>query len=603
MKKKPVEWKDTRFPFSTEYNYSLFVRNRCVFFYCLAKNVRKMINYAHNFVHPSNICVVYVYGSVKPEAVQKLLDEKSGHILFLIASEISVEDIKTLAEYDKWLNVLKSQGLLKIIKHGVPKSKYSNVLVGTEYGNEPSERWYNQYNHPEWESGYKVYTEGVELMERHRKAAERIKNAQRGRLDVLANFSTVETVSGLPEVHDGELLNIIRSVYPYGVEADTTDETAVKLLKIKKLFSAAFQDEITPDVKKLNIHFADSAEQLCFWDTVTAGASECLEFLKKYCSEMIAEKGCLSFSEMWFQFSMPPYGAYMCNWYCYIFALALKKYNTSDYFYSDGMSAKRNNNLLPNIDPKYLYGYIFVQNENQEKFKRLLAKLFDVEEPPEATRMLITEVAMGWITDNIKWTPLDCIDHRFYEIFSEYGREYDIPHVDYSGHLRAWYEFGYEKYLPWLEENFDDLYIRIRKLDENFRNALAEKYGQKLADFYCEWHTVKRGAVGWLHAQTDLERSVKNYMDLVLCCECGRPISSPFLNKNATVYEASEPSSDGETIDFTVKDIIGINKKLLGRNRGDNYLCIPCLAEYTEHSEIELGHLVHDFKEQGCELF
>lgn len=545
--------------------------------------------------------MIYVYGAVKPETVKKLLSEKPWHILLLIASGISNEDIGTTVEYRKWLEVLKTHGFLKITKQGVPKNKYSKILVGTEYGDEPSERWFEYYNHPELEGLYSVYTAGIELINRHKKAAERIASEQRGRLDVLANFSTVETVSGLPEVHDEEVLNIIRRIYPCGVEADTTDETAVKLLKIKKLFPAAFQDEITPDVKKLNIHFADNAEQLCFWDTVTVGASECLEFLEKYCSERLCEKGCLSLSEMWFQFSMPPYGAYMCNWYCYIFALALKKYNTSDYFYSDGMSAKRNNNLLPNIDPKYLYGYIFVQNEKQEKFKRLLAKLFDVEEPPEATRMLITEVAMGWITDNIKWTPLDCIDHRFYEIFSEYGREYDIPHVDYSGHLRAWYEFGYEKYLPWLEENFDDLYVRIRKLDENFHNALAEKYGQKLADFYCEWHTVKRGAVGWLHAQTDLERSVKNYMDLVLCCECGRPINNSSWAEGAHIYQASEPG-EGEIIDFTLKDIIGINKKLLGRNRAD-YLCIPCLAEYTEYSEIELGHLVHDFKEQGCELF
>lgn len=601
MKKKSVEWKDTRLPFSAEYSYSLFVRNRCVFFYCLARNVRKMINYAANFVHPAAICVIYVYGAVKPETVKKQLAEKPWHILMLIASGISSEDIEAVSEYRKWLEVLKKQGFLKITKQGVPKSKYSSVLVCTEYGNEPSERWYNQYNRPEWESGYRVYTEGVELMERHRNVSKRITDAQYGRLDVLANFPTVDTADGNPETHDWELLNIIRRLYPYGVEADTTDETAVKLLKIRRLFSAAFQDEITPDVKKLNIHFADGTEQLCFWNTVTEGASKCLEFLEKYCSEGISERGCLSLSEMWFQLSMPPYGAYMCNWYCYIYALALKKYNTSDYFYGGSMSAKRNDNFLPNLDPKYLYGFIFVQNEKQEKFKRLLAKLFDIEEPPEATRMLITEVAMGWITDNIKWAPLDCIDHRFYEIFSEYGREYDIPHVDYSRHLRAWYEFGYEKYLPWLEENFDDLYVRIRKLDENFHKALAKKYGQKRADLYCKCHTVKGGAVGWLHTKELLEEGVKAYMESLVCSECGNHIG--VYGQIDFGYQAIEvKDGNTEVYDFSKKDIIGLNKKLLGRNRTD-YLCVPCLAEYTESSEVELWHIMHDFKELGCELF
>ena len=604
MKKtKPVEWKDTRFPFSIEYNYSLFVRNRCVFFYCLAKNVRKMINYAHNFACPSNICVVYVYGAVKSETVQKILNEKRWHILLLIVPEISVEDIKTLTEYDKWLDRLKKQGLLKIIKQGVPKSKYSNVLVGTEYGDEPNELWYNQYNRPEWEYGYKVYTEGIELMEHHSKATESIRNAQCGKLEVLANFPTTDMVDGSLEVHDGELLNIIRKLYPYGVESDTTDEIAVKLLKIKKLVPAALKGEITPDVEKLNIHFADSAEQLCFWDTVTAGASECLEFLKKYCSEMLAKKGCFNYTDMWSEFSRPPYGAYECNWYCYIFALAVRDYNTNDYFYGNATYAAKNSGDISCIDFKYLYGFIFVQNEKQEEFRRLLAKLFDIEEPADTTRLLITQIAMGYVTNNIKWAPLDCIDHRFHEIFVEYGEEYNTPY-NYSGHLRAWYEFGYEeKYLPWLKENFDDLYVRIRNLDEKFLKALAEKYGQKLADFYCEWHTIDRGARGWLHTKSDLERSVKNYMESVICRECGRPINIfPGFPEGAHVYEASEPGYNGETINFTLKDIIGINKKLLGRNRSD-YLCIPCLAEYTEYSEIELGHLVHDFKEQGCELF
>lgn len=595
-KSKPVEWKDTSFSFSKKYEYSLFVKNRCLFFHCLAKNVRKIINYAYHFAYYHNICVIYVYGAVKNNIVQKLLDEKKFHIILLVASEFSSEDVKTISEYDKWLNALKNQGLLKVINQGVPKGKYSKVLVGKEYGREPSEEWFEMYNCPEWEGGYKVYTDGMELMERYKNALKSIETDLSGKLDVLANFPVTDTISGSTERHNSDLLNIIKGLYPYGVEADTDNEYAVKLLKIKKLFSAAFSDEASSDVRKLDIHFADGTEQLCFWDTVSEGATKCLDFLKNYCDKAISEKGCISLSKLWFEFSKPPYGAYMCNWYCYIFALALKKYNTPDYFYGSEMSAARIENDLPNIDPKYLYGYIFVQNERQEKFKRLLAKLFDVEEPPDATRMLIPKLTMGWITENIHYASLDCIDHKFYEIFVEYKKEYDSWYNS-IGRMRGWYEFGYEKFLPWLEENFDDLYVRIRKLDENFHLALVEKYGQKLADFYIEWHTTKNSARGWLHDKSMIEESVKKYMEKLICCECGRPISG--FVEGACVWQVTDESE----MNFTLKDVIGINKKLLGRERGDMYLCIPCLAEFAECSEVRLWEMVHEFKEQGCELF
>lgn len=109
-----------------------------------------MINYAYNFARYYNICVIYVYGAVKKNIVQKLFDEKKFHIILLVASDVSGEDVKTIAEYDKWLSALKNQGLLKVINQGVPKGKYSKVIVGKEYGNEPSEEWFKMYNCSEW---------------------------------------------------------------------------------------------------------------------------------------------------------------------------------------------------------------------------------------------------------------------------------------------------------------------------------------------------------------------------------------------------------------------------------------------------------------------
>jgi len=53
---------------------------------------------------------------------------------------------------------------------------------------------------------------------------------------------------------------------------------------------------------------------------------------------------------------------------------------------------------------------------------------------------------------------------------------------------------------------------------------------------------------------------------------------------------------------ITVKDIVALNKKLLGRQVG-RYFCMKCLAEYLETDEAGLLDKVQAFKEQGCTLF
>lgn len=47
---------------------------------------------------------------------------------------------------------------------------------------------------------------------------------------------------------------------------------------------------------------------------------------------------------------------------------------------------------------------------------------------------------------------------------------------------------------------------------------------------------------------------------------------------------------------------IGINKKLLGDNRG-NFYCLDCLAEYLEVTPQDILDKIEEFKEEGCTLF
>lgn len=50
------------------------------------------------------------------------------------------------------------------------------------------------------------------------------------------------------------------------------------------------------------------------------------------------------------------------------------------------------------------------------------------------------------------------------------------------------------------------------------------------------------------------------------------------------------------------KDVIGINKKLLGENI-KNFYCIDCLAQYLESTVDELLDKIEEFKSEGCKLF
>ncbi len=51
-----------------------------------------------------------------------------------------------------------------------------------------------------------------------------------------------------------------------------------------------------------------------------------------------------------------------------------------------------------------------------------------------------------------------------------------------------------------------------------------------------------------------------------------------------------------------VKDEIALTKKLIDPD-GEEFYCIPCMAEYLGCTEQDLKEKIQEFKEQGCTLF
>ncbi|MBE6747512.1 MAG: hypothetical protein E7558_08735 [Ruminococcaceae bacterium] len=486
--------------------------------------------------------------------------------------------------------------MLKVINQGHRKSIYNQTVVGTEYGNEPGELWYKTYNvsDPDF---HHIYQDGIDLMRNRAEALSRIASTLIAQLDIIANFPIVKHISGAPYQHENDLLNIIKARYPYGIETDTTNEYAAKMLKAKKIVSSVFLDESSKEIQLLNFNFSDQ-EQLCMWDNATYGAVQCVDWLIQNITDKFLKKGCIQLSILWCDFCKPPFGAYKSNWYEYLFATAVKQCTNEKMFIGDSMhSAPLSYDALK--DMVYgKYGWIFIQNERQTEFGLLLAKLFDVPFR-ETVQNTITSIRSK-VSENIKIAPLDWIDHRLYEILCG-----SLSEESWDTHQVKWFTYGYEnKYLPWLKENFHDLYVKIQHIDQDFTNEIISLYGEHKANLYIKSHTIKGGAVGWLHSAEMVRERIDMYMNKTMCNECGAVIG---YGEGGTQIAYEHMTYDHIThqtqyYDFSQKDIIGLNKKLICRNNTD-YLCIPCLCEYTEATPVELWELMHDFKEQGCDLF
>ena len=88
---------------------------------------------------------------------------------------------------------------------------------------------------------------------------------------------------------------------------------------------------------------------------------------------------------------------------------------------------------------------------------------------------------------------------------------------------------------------------------------------------------------------------------MIVCRECGRVIAD-YRFKNGGIYQTFTEFPDGQELIFTANDIIGVNKKFIGRYQ-EEYFCVPCLCKVLDITEERLHERINDFKEEGCALF
>lgn len=594
-RKKPIVWRETRPEYSADWNYSLIVRSRYSFFGCESPhNWKKALNFAAKFSAPNKICLLYIFGIPKGgiEAVRKAVKLFPGHIVCAVYADIPESVFDALSAYEKERRELNGIGYL---------DGCGNVTSFFEKEMREVYKAVYERKIPKDNALYIQVRRDRMTIRRHRNVLSRISEAQKAAAVCISNFSDKTEI--IPD--DETLKEIAKSLFPSGLESDTNDDSAAKLTTAKRIVNSA----AAGDYSKLGITLREGIVQYSLFDDFTNGATELVEYIKEFCEERIKTRGYFHIAEAWYVVTKPPFGAYDCSWYLYLFAIAIRKYFTADYWWIVKIISVAGNDLdltktimvQSQMRASEAAGraytvernpyIVYVEDENSVKLAGLVSRLFDVPEKRPYCRYNAhkhlndaTMEARRWCEENVQ-TPLACVDERFYELLET--DEY------------KWCERGAaDKFVEWLETDFDDLYQKIRTVDADFDNQIIPIYGAARVKVWRKCHYVKGGAVGWVQSKEFFIEGVESYMKCVTCRECGRVIQ----RKNPSELAAQEFTESGEELEFTAKDIIGANKKFLGRYQ-EEFFCLKCLCEVLDCTPEALHEKIEAFKEQGCTLF
>lgn len=558
--KKAQEWKPTAEPWVIERDFSTFVNNRCVFVHGRARRWRSAFNFAADFTAPARIVVLYLYGKVNEAAIRRSLTAVSGQML-IIDLPVSAEDLMTWDAAKKEEKRLLGCGLNR-----------EAIRIELE----------KMLSYPEDEVAQRfaeLDRRSLDILESGDTAEARIRLAQGQPALIIGNFPDVVPYDSN---NNAFLLSVIRRLYPYGIEANAPTEAGAKRLATRRLVACAMDGLYSSDIRDCVGEIGQV--QLSFFNTAPVGAECFLEDVQAWIAGQLAEKSCFALDDLYTVICAPPYGYYECNYYAYLLALALIPYSTAPY----RCHAKLVGVEFSEIDRaawlKKPFGIVYSETEKQKEMRLALREIFPTKRTAgyRSTDLHgeIVEAAMGYVSENIE-TPLDCADHRWLEIF--------------RADSDAWCNRNFaEKYHAFLTD------IPARKKEvENIDHFFEGRYdAEKLRLFYRFFH-VHHGAVGWLHSAADFNERLEEYMAANVCRECGRPFKLiGTKDKTVEVLQAADLS----VLRFTEKEIIGLNKKLLGRYQ-EQFFCIHCLCEVLDTTPERLKEKEETFKMQGCTLF
>lgn len=553
-KKKTVEWKPTAEPWVLEREYSLFVKNRCVFSHARARKWRGGIGFGSHFAASSKISVVFLYGSVRPEQIQKAVDGVNGHILVL-ACPVAADDLAAWdAGQDQLVKWKRGGFTVEFVEEEIRKTLA--VL-------------------PEEETGSFVQSrrKAIALVKAGEEAERRILKSQETAV-AFSNFFPQQSCSG--NINDF-LEAAIRAEFPLGVEANAPSEAGAKVLLIKPLIRDAMARVESTAVRNC-VGQMDNV-QLSLFAPPPDGAERFVNELSAWCADQIELEGCFTLSDFITRAAGSPYGFYSCNYYAYLTARILFPYTRPPFMLFSGVSAFSMRDEAVESWLSHPYGIVFRETETQKEMREALQQIFPTEREADNLGGAIINAAMEYVSHKIS-TPLACADPRWQRFFRMKVEVWCNKNT-----AAEWHSF------------ITDVPARKHEV-ETIDHIFDGKYpAEKLRLFY-KHHHIDGGAVGWAWAAEEFTERLEKAMRDGMCRECGYPFN--VIDKSGTVQISQ--AEDGHILRFTKKEIQGLNKKLLGRYQ-EEFFCIRCLAEYLETTPEHLKERAEQFKEQGCELF
>ena len=332
-----------------------------------------------------------------------------------------------------------------------------------------------------------------------------------------------------------------------------------------------------------------------------------VQYIRELQHKLIWENTRFSMQEFKDKLAEPPYGYYDCNLYAYLLGYAMSdlldgKHKIQMAVITQPISEKMLTFLISyKFDTIISFSlrdqnYILRYSDKQNKTIDMLRRMFDIKDE-DKTFTWTCNCINDWLQENVRFGCLDCVNHEMYEV------------------LMASEKTKYEKNLsfedilyPLLKANYKQIKADIRRIDEITEQQLVADFGQELTDKYKAYveqtYSGTKHARAWVWSKDMIWGEVQEVMEHHQCADCGSMIKySNIVNTfDVEIDEGGKQHKrDGQLI-FPEKDIIGINRKLLGRNITKFY-CIPCLCEVVECSPQELMDMIERFKEEGCTLF
>ena len=570
MKFQKVEWKDTNDqPYYLSYSFPISVLNRCWFFWTnTVKGWRKILNLANQMAFGNKMSVVFLYGANRGEALTNYIAKLNNPQLIVCqASYVSVADIDTVNQAEDWLKKNQASGY---------RAKDEN------------KRWlfdvsetYKKYILQSQKQEYADFLYAKETV-------ERIKELVNSKGFTVLNQVKQHHISGRQDNITKDLLEIVKELYPLGIEVDTEMEFAYKRVAVPKLIKLGLQKNVDDSlIEKMGIRLEkeQGLVQLSLFDDYSPNATELVNAIRVTCKKDIQTLGHINQFEVTTMLRNRPYGVYECNYYYYLLAYAYSEF-TQGYYYGYGLTSYPIEKVELNRE-NILAPLIFQQTTKQSSLIEKLCKLFDITKRVETLQDAILW-AIAWITENVHYDTIQRISPELFELF---GGRYDV------------YSLATEQYDDYLDEQTTErLYRQLRNIDEQFIERVTTQYGETKARLLCKAMFVKGSARGWLHHIEWVDEQVEEYMKEVVCRECGKKISISGINTEMCHETIDYIDGELESRNWSLKEIIGINKKLLGRQQNE-YYCVHCLSEMLDISEMELWEKMHEFKESGCTLF